>query len=140
MRSTEKEKKKKMAKSKVVILLLAFTAIAVTSCQEKIKTTRGIVRNVSDTTTVVKVDKYDIVFDTKQARFDNGAIMQEDSVTVHYIGDLRDKKAKALLVRLMPKKGTVVEAVYDPSKELIVSDEPMSEEQIKRLEKYAKSK
>ncbi|MGN0051065.1 MAG: hypothetical protein ACI37N_07760 [Prevotella sp.] len=129
-----------MAKSKVVILLLAFTAIAVTSCQEKIKTTRGIVRNVSDTTTVVKVDKYDIVFDTKQARFDNGAIMQEDSVTVHYIGDLRDKKAKALLVRLMPKKGTVVEAVYDPSKELIVSDEPMSEEQIKRLEKYAKSK
>lgn len=140
MKSTEKEKKKKMAKIKVVILLLAFTAIAVTSCQEKIKTTRGIVRNVSDTTTVVKVDKYDIVFDTKQARFDNGAIMQEDSVTVHYIGDLRDKKAKALLVRLMPKKGTVVEAVYDPSKELIVSDEPMSEEQIKRLEKYAKSK
>ena len=95
---------------------------------------------MSDTTAVVMIDKYDIVFDTKQARFDNGAIMQEDSVTIHYIGDLRDKRAKALIVRLMPKKGTVVEAVYDPSKELIVSDEPMSEEQIERLEKYAKSR
>lgn len=96
-------------------------------------------RNINDTTAVVKVDKYDIVFDTKQARFDNGAIMQEDSVTIHYIGDLRDKKAKALLVRLMPKKGTVVEAVYDPSKELKVKEEPMSDQQVEAIEKYARS-
>lgn len=96
-------------------------------------------RNISDTTAVVKVDKYDIVFDTEQARFDNGAIMQEDSVTVHYIGNLRDKKVKALLVRLMPKKGTVVEAVYDPSKELKVKEEPMSDQQVEAIEKYARS-
>ena len=126
---------------KCILCLAAVAAImSVTSCQEKIKTTKGQVKRTSDTTAVVTIDKYDIVFDTKQARFDNGAIMQEDSVMIHYIGDLRDKRAKALIVRLMPKKGTVVEAVYDPSKELIVSDEPMSEEQIKRLEKYAKSR
>lgn len=127
-------------KKYIVCLAAVATMMSVTSCQEKIKTTKGQVKRMSDTTAVVTIDKYDIVFDTKQARFDNGAIMQEDSVTVHYIGDLRDKRAKALIVRLMPKKGTVVEAVYDPSKELIVSDEPMSEEQIKSLEKYAKSK
>ena len=113
--------------------------LAVTSCQEKIKTTTGLVRRVSDTSAVVVVDKYDIVFDTKKARFDNGAIMHEDSVTIHYIGDLRDKRAKALLVHLIPKKGTVVEAVYDPSKELVVSEKPLSKEEVERLKKFARS-
>ncbi len=128
-----------MKSNKLMILVLMLAAIVVSSCQEKIKTTKGVVKNISDTTTVVKIDKYDIVFDTKQARLDNGAIMLEDSVAIHYIGDLRDGKVKALLIRLMPKKGTVVEAVYDPSKELKVKEEPMSDEQIEAIEKYARS-
>lgn len=94
---------------------------------------------MSDTTLVAQIDKYDIVFDTKKARIDNGAVMIGDSVTVHYIGDLREKKARALLLCLIPKKGTVVEAVYDPSKELKVKEEPMSDEQIEAIEKYARS-
>lgn len=126
-------------KKYIVCLAAVATMMSVTSCQEKIKTTKGQVKRMSDTTAVVTIDRYDIVFDTKQARFDNGAIMQEDSVTIHYIGDLRDKRAKALIVRLMPKKGTVVEAVYDPSKELVVSEEPMSDEEVEKLEKFAKS-
>lgn len=113
--------------------------LALGACQEKIKTTVGLIEKVSDTTAVVKIDKYLIVFDTKQARFDNGAVMKNDSVAVHYIGDLRDKKAKALLVKLMPRKGTVVEAVYDPSKELKVKEEPMADQQVEAIEKYAKS-
>lgn len=128
-----------MKKTMLMMAIAAIAMMSVTSCQEKIKTTKGQVKRTSDTTAVVTIDKYDIVFDTKQARFDNGAIMQEDSVIVHYIGDLRDKRAKALIVRLMPRKGTVVEAVYDPSKELIVSDEQMTDEEIKSLEKYARS-
>ena len=128
-----------LKKSFYKVLVTALAMLAVTSCQEKIKTTTGLVRRVSDTSAVVVVDKYDIVFDTKKARFDNGAIMHEDSVTIHYIGDLRDKRAKALLVHLIPKKGTVVEAVYDPSKELVVSEKPLSKGEVERLKKFARS-
>ena len=94
---------------------------------------------MSDTTMVAQIDKYDIVFDTKKARNDNGAVMVGDSVTIRYIGDLREKKARALLLCLIPKKGTVVEAVYDPSKELIVSDRPMTEQQVNDEKKFAES-
>ena len=65
--------------------------------------------------------------------------IRDSSVVIHYIGNLRDKKAKALLIRLVPKQGTVVEAVYDPSKELITDQNPMPEEQVKKLEKFARS-
>ena len=119
-------------KRKSVILALAFVALLLSSCQEKIQTTTVKVKKTTDTTMVATIDKYDITFDVKQARCDNGAIMAGDSVVVHYIGDLRDKQAKALLLRLIPKKGTVVEAVYDPSKEL--KTKPMTPEEQKQFE------
>ena len=122
------------------LIVLAAVAISLASCQEKIKTTKGLVKRMSDTTLVAQIDKYDIVFDTKKARTDNGAVMIGDSVTVHYIGDLREKKARALLLCLMPKKGTVVDAVYDPSKELKVREAPMSEGQIEREKEFANIK
>ena len=130
---------KNMDKNMKKIMILAGVVLTMMSCQEEIKTTRGLVKRMSDTTLVAQIDKYDIVFDTKKARIDNGAVMIGDSVTVHYIGDLREKKARALLLCLIPKKGTVVEAVYDPSKELKVKEEPMSDEQIEAIEKYARS-
>ena len=120
-------------------MALVAVVLAMTSCKDKIQTTKGLVKRMSDTTIVATIDKYNIVFDTKKAKCDNGAVMPGDSVTIHYVGDLRDKRAKALLIRLMPKKGTVVEAVYDPSKELVVSEEPLSEKDKASLEKYAKS-
>ena len=125
---------------KKIIEFMALVAVvlAMTSCKDKIQTTKGLVKRMSDTTIVATIDKYNIVFDTKKAKCDNGAVMPGDSVTIHYVGDLRDKRAKALLIRLMPKKGTVVEAVYDPSKELILSEEPMSEGEKASLEKYVK--
>ena len=119
-------------------MALVAVVLAMTSCKDKIQTTKGLVKRMSDTTIVATIDKYNIVFDTKKAKCDNGAVMPGDSVTIHYVGDLRDKRAKALLIRLMPKKGTVVEAVYDPSKELILSEEPMSEGEKASLEKYVK--
>lgn len=119
-------------KRKFVIMAFAAAVMLVSSCQEKIQTTKAMVKKTTDTTLVATIDKYDIVFDIKQARCDNGAVMAGDSVTIHYIGDLRDKKAKALLLKLMPQKGTVVEAKYDPSKELLTK--PMTPEEQKEFE------
>ena len=114
--------------------------LILTSCSsEKIQKTSGKVKDIKDSTMLVAIDKYDINFDISKARFDNGAVMKDDSIVLHYIGNLRDKKAKALLIRLVPKQGTVVEAVYDPSKELITNQNPMPEEQVKKLEKFARS-
>ena len=123
-----------------MMVSVAITMLTLASCQKKILTTKGEVKRMSDTTIVAKIDRYDIVFDTKKAKCDNGAVMPGDSVTIHYVGDLRDKRAKALLVRLMPKKGTVVDAIYDPSKELIVSEIPLTEKEKESLKKFAKSK
>ncbi|MGN0282258.1 MAG: hypothetical protein ACI4B3_08165 [Prevotella sp.] len=114
--------------------IIAFLGIlfTISSCEEKIQTTNAKVKSISDSTFVATIDKYDITFDTKDARYHNGAIMAGDSVTIHYTGDLRDKKAKALLVKLIPKQGKFIEIKYDPTKEL--KSKPMTSEEQKRLE------
>ena len=126
-------------KRKFVFMAAAAVLLAVSSCQEKIQTTTAKIKKMSDSTMVATIDKYDITFDMRHVRYDNGVIIPGDSAVIHYIGNLRDKKAKALLVRLVPKQGTVVEAVYDPSKELITDPNPMPDEQAKKLEKFARS-
>ncbi|MDD5785478.1 MAG: hypothetical protein PUD52_11200 [Prevotella sp.] len=120
-----------------VLLFTAITAFLLMSCQEKIKTTQGKVIAQTDSTVKIHIDRYDIVFDTKKARCDNGEIMQGDSVAIHYIGDIREKKAKALLLRLIPQKGNVVEAIYDPSKEL--KTKKMTEQEQREFERGYKA-
>lgn len=93
---------------------------------------------MTDTTMVATMGDYAITFDTKKAQYTNGAIMDGDSVVIHYVGDLKERKAKAAIVKLIPKKGRVVEAVYDPSKELEVSEQPMSKDEEKHLEGFVK--
>lgn len=93
---------------------------------------------MTDTTMVTSMGDYAITFDTKKAQYTNGAIMDGDSVVIHYVGDLKERKAKAAIVKLIPKKGRVVEAVYDPSKELEVSEQPMSKDEEKHLEGFVK--
>lgn len=85
---------------------------------------------------LTKIGDYDIAFDIKKAEYSNGAVMLGDSVTVHYIGDLKEKKGRAVLIYLMPKPGRVVEAVYDPSKKLEVSERPLTEEEIKATKQF----
>lgn len=87
---------------------------------------------MTDTTLVSKIDNRDITFDLKKAKYDNGFVMPGDSVVIHYVGDLRDGKAVAAIVRLVPKKGNVVEAVYDPSKELKTA--PMTKDEEKSFD------
>ena len=119
-------------KRKFVFLAAAAVLLAVSSCEEKIQTTTGKVKKLNDSTMVATIDKYDITFDMKHVRFDNGVVIPGDSAVIHYIGDLRDKKATALLIRLIPPKPRVAEAVYDPSKKLETT--PMTKEQIKQHE------
>ena len=117
-------------KRKFVFMAAAAVLLAVSSCEEKIQTTTGKVKKLNDSTMVATIDKYDITFDMKQVRFDNGVVIPGDSAVIHYIGDLRDKQAKALLIKLIPPKPRIVEAVYDPSKKL--ETKPMTKEGAKR--------
>ena len=126
-------------KKQLLSLSIVVTFILASCSSDKIQKTTGTVKSMKDSTMMVAIGKYDIRFDVSKARYDNGAVIKDDSVVIHYIGDLRDKEAKALLVRLVPRQGTVVEAVYDPSKELITDPNPMPEEQAKKLEKFARS-
>ena len=128
---------------KILSFLTVLTiVVGLTSCEEKIKTTRGVVKRLTEKELIATIDKYEIKFDITKAKEDNGALMAGDSVVIHYIGDLREKQARALLMRLIPKQGTIVEAVYDPSKELIVKKDTSkaSKERIEKFLKAAKKK
>ena len=126
-----------MKKILSIVTVLAIV-VGLTSCEEKIKTTRGVVKRLTEKELIATIDKYEIKFDITKAKEDNGALMAGDSVVIHYIGDLREKQARALLMRLIPKQGTIVEAVYDPSKELIVKKDT-SKARKERIEKFLKA-
>lgn len=85
---------------------------------------------------VTRIGDYKITFDTKHAKCDNGMVMAGDSVVVHYVGDLKEKKALAALIRLIPPQGNIIKAGYDPTKELKTA--PMSDEDAKKLDKFVK--
>lgn len=87
---------------------------------------------MTDSTLVTIIDDHQVTFDYKQATFDNGFVMAGDSAVINYIGSLSDEPVKAVLIKLIPKKGHVVNAVYDPNKKLETA--PMTPEQQKQLE------
>ena len=62
-------------KRKFVFMVAAAVLLAVSSCEEKIQTTTGKVKKLNDSTMVATIDKYDITFDMKQVRFDNGVVI-----------------------------------------------------------------
>lgn len=110
--------------------------MAFNSCGSKeIKQCSGKIKGQTDTTIVIAIGEYDITFDTKQARYDNGFVMVDDSVNISYVGDLREKKVKAALVHLVPKPANVVDAVYDASKEL-KTGEKLTEEELVNRQKF----
>jgi len=100
-----------------IVFCLAFIMLF-NACREEMKVTSVKLNGVTDSTIVTKIDGHEIVFSIKEATFDNGMVMAGDSVTVHYVGDMGQGTARALLIKLIPRKGHVVNAVYDPSKEL----------------------
>ena len=86
---------------------------------------------------VTGIGQYQIQFDISKARFTNGAIMVGDSVRVNYIGDLKEKKAKAVIVYLMPQKSNVVTAGFNPDAEL--ETKPMTSEEKESFDKFVET-
>lgn len=99
--------------------LVAALALTLAACSDKPKSCTGVIKSMTDTTLVANTEGRDATFNITKARMTNGAIMPGDSVQMYYIGDPDDKDAKALVIRLIPHPGTVVNAVYDPKKELL---------------------
>lgn len=128
-----------MKKLSLILLFVAIIGGVLYSCREEIKTCAGQIKELNDSVMVTKIGDYDISFDIKKAEFSNGAVMLGDSVTVHYIGDMKDKHARALIIYLMPKPGHVIDAVYDPSKKLEVSEKPLTPAEEKQTEEYLKA-
>ena len=87
---------------------------------------------MTDSTLVTIIDDHQVTFDYKQATFDNGFVMAGDSAVINYIGSLSDDPVKAVLIKLISKKGHVMNAVYDPNKKLETA--PMTKEEEKELE------
>ena len=117
-----------------VVLCVLSVVVLLSSCEKRIQTCRVAVKGVNDSVMVAKLDKYDIEFNTVQARFVNGAVMAGDSAVVEYVGDLREKKVVAVIVSLIPPKPHYIEAGYDPSKKLEVA--PMGEEEEKEMDAF----
>lgn len=87
---------------------------------------------MTDSTLVTIIDDRQVTFDYKQATFDNGFVMAGDSAVINYIGSLSDDPVKAVLIKLIPKKGHVMNAVYNPNKKLETA--PMTKEEEQELE------
>lgn len=121
-----------------IIAPLVVLLLLVQSCRKEIKVCTAKVGEVKDTTEMVaNIGDYAITFDIKDARFTQGAVMQGDSVRVNYIGDLSERRVKALVVCLLPKQGNVVNAVYNPDAEL--KTKPMDERTRERFEKFVRN-
>lgn len=115
--------------------LFLFALLLLHSCGKEIKVCTAEVKEVNDSTSMItKIGDYEITFDIKKARFTNGAIMTGDSVRISYVGDLTERKATAAIVHLIPKRGNVVNAGYDSSKELLTR--PMSEDRLQKFENF----
>ena len=120
----------------VPLLLLALLMIH--SCSKEIKVCTAEVKQLNDSTSLItRIGDYEINFDIRKARFTNGAVMSGDSVRINYVGDLTERKATAVIVHLIPKPGNVVNAGYDPSKEL--KTKPMTEEKRQQLDNFVRT-
>lgn len=112
--------KKSFALLFVVSLLTSFTF---TSCKEKIKTVRGKVASVEyhgDTIINMKVtaDGEDYIFNMDKAEFNNGVMMQGDSLIVNYFKGHQDT-LRAAVVTVLPNTGHMLKDEVNSSKPLL---------------------
>ena len=125
----------KTMKRYLSLSFLLSSLLLVSSCREELKSCSGHIKEMTDSTMVVVTGGADVEFDIHGVRYDNGLVMVGDSVGVHYVGDLRSRKARAALVRLVPQP-RIVDAAFDPSKELETREEPVSDEEREAAEKF----
>lgn len=87
---------------------------------------------------VTIVGDYSIAFDITQTRYDNGLVQPGDSVNVHYVGNLRDKKAKAVLVNLIPRKGVIMEITGEPDMSKELKTKEMEADEQKAIDEFVR--
>lgn len=127
--------KKILGIASCLILLLGVSA-----CREEIKSCSGSIKELNDSVMTTRIGEYEVAFDITQTRYDNGLVQPGDSVNVHYLGDLRSKKAKAVIINLVPRKGKVVDVTGEPdfTKELKTKGQPMSAEEQKAMDDFVR--
>ena len=121
-----------MKKLLSIITICLIAILSFNACSEEIKSTNVSIKQMTDSTLLTIIDDHQVTFDYKQATFDNGFVMAGDSAVINYIGSLSDDPVKAVLIKLIPKKGHVMNAVYDPNKKLETA--PMTDKEVKELE------
>lgn len=124
---------------KIISFVACFMLLlAVSSCQEEIQKTSGHIKELTDSTMVTIVGDYSIAFDITQTRYDNGLVQPGDSVNVHYVGNLRDKKAKAVLVNLIPRKGVIMEITGEPDMSKELKTKEMEADEQKAIDEFVR--
>lgn len=121
-----------MKKLLSIITICLIAILSFSACSEEIKRTNVSIKQMTDSTLLTIIDDHQVTFDYKQATFDNGFVMAGDSAEINYIGSLSDDPVKAVLIKLIPKKGHVMNAVYNPNKKLETA--PMTKEEEQELE------
>ena len=95
--------------------------MVMSSCQQnELRECRGVVTGITDSTLTAVIDGDTVQFEARDMRLTNGVMMPSDSVKINYIGRL-EGQAKALTGELIPKT-RIVDAVYNPEKELETRD------------------
>lgn len=123
-------------KNRILRYLLPLMCICMmlTSCGHKLKSCSGIVTYIQKDTLKMKVGKDEATFLTVGGKYDNGIVVVEDSAEVTYIGTL--SKGRAMLIRLIPKKGRIIDIKKDTTKVLVTSPAPPA--QVKKFKKFIK--
>ena len=114
-----------MKKYLIALASVALLAGSLTSCKEKLKNMDGVVTNVETSNmgdTVKSMRLYNgedtLIFNLKDAEYNNGLMMKGDSVQVHYIKGHGDT-LRALLVFVKPAPAKVIDINKDTTKVLL---------------------
>ena len=120
--------------------VLAVSMLSV-SCRKVVRAdVSGVVDELNDSALIVNTADGKIVFDIRDAKYTNGAVMFGDSVVIVYVGDLDEKRALAEVVRLVPKPSPVVEDVVDTTKTLMTREaDPVAIEAMDHMIEAAKT-
>ena len=110
---------------KFVFVWIALISIifSLSSCKEKIKDVEGVVTSVDingDTIRSMKVFNGEdtLIFTVKDAQYDNGVMLANDNVKVHYLSGNGDT-LRAVLVYVKPRPSKVIELEPDSTKPLL---------------------
>ena len=113
----------KMKKFVFVWIALISIIFSLSSCKEKIKDVEGVVTSVDingDTIRSMKVFNGEdtLIFTVKDAQYDNGVMLANDNVKVHYLSGNGDT-LRAVLVYVKPRPSKVIELKPDRTKPLL---------------------